>query len=81
MYNKPTSDIMPQIQILQNDVVYQNELKVSSLAGLKHLTKQLQISASMYPGRDIKMSHMVSYNLRPHFVANWNFQTHTTHWT
>ena len=72
MYNKTTSDIMPQIQILQNDVVYQNELKVSSLAGLQHLAKQMQILASMYPGRDIKMSHMVSYNLRPHVVANWN---------
>ena len=72
MYNKPISDIMPQIQILQNDVVYQNELKVSSLAGLQHLSKQMQILASMYPGRDIKMSHMVSYNLRPHVVANWN---------
>ena len=72
MYNKPTSDIMPQIQILQNDVVYQNELKVASLSGLQHLAKQMQILASMYPGRDIKMSHMVSYNLRPHVVANWN---------
>ena len=61
-----------QIQILQNDIVYENELKVSSLSGLQFLAKQMQVLASKYPGREIKMSHMVSYNLRPHVVANWN---------
>jgi hypothetical protein len=33
----------PQIQILQNDTVYKNELTVSSLAGLQHLAKQMQL--------------------------------------
>jgi hypothetical protein len=62
----------PQIQILQNDIVYKNELTVSSLAGLQYLAKQMQLLASAYPNREIKMSHMVSYNLRPHVVAHWN---------
>ena len=64
--------IQPQIQILQNDIVYKNELTVSSLAGLQYLAKQMQLLASAYPNREIKMSHMVSYNLRPHVVAHWN---------
>ena len=71
-YNKLASNAQPQIQILQNDIVYKNELTVSSLAGLQYLAKQMQLLASTYPNRDIKMSHMVSYNLRPHVVANWN---------
>ena len=33
-YNKLASNAHPQIQILQNDIVYKNELTVSSLAGL-----------------------------------------------
>ena len=59
----------PRIQILQNDIVYEKELKVSSLEGLQYLAKQMQLLASKYPGRDIKMAHMVAYNLRPHVVA------------
>jgi hypothetical protein len=71
-YNKLASNAQPQIQILQNDIVYKNELTVSSLAGLQYLAKQMQLLASAYPNREIKMSHMVAYNLRPHVVAHWN---------
>ena len=61
-----------QIQVLQSDIIYEKELKVSSLEGLQYLSKQLQILASKYPGRHIKTAHMVSYNLRPHILAAWN---------
>lgn len=44
-----------QIQILQNDVVYDKELKVSSLEGLQYLSRRMQILHSTYPNRDIKM--------------------------
>ena len=70
--DKQPSSQQPRIQILQNDIVYDKELKVSSLEGLQYLAKQMQLLASKYPGRDIKMAHMVAYNLRPHVVANWN---------
>ena len=60
------------IQVLQADIVYDKELKVSSLEGLQYLARQLQLLSSKYPGREIKMAHMVSYNLRPHVVASWN---------
>ena len=70
--DKQTSSQQPRIQILQNDIVYDKELKVSSLEGLQYLAIQMQLLASKYPGRDIKMAHMVAYNLRPHIVANWN---------
>lgn len=75
--SSPTDEMQPpsqqpRIQILQNDIVYEKELKVSSLEGLQYLAKQMQLLASKYPGRDIKMAHMVAYNLRPHVVANWN---------
>ena len=49
------------------------ELKISSLEGLQYLSKQMQILGSKYPGRDIKMSHMVSYSLRPHVIQAYNF--------
>ena len=60
------------IQVLQADIVYDKELKVSSFEGLQYLARQLQLLSSKYPGREIKMAHMVSYNLRPHVVASWN---------
>ena len=66
------TDSKTQIQILQNDVVYEKELKISSLEGLQYLSKQMQILGSKYPGRDIKMSHMVSYSLRPHVIQAYN---------
>ena len=62
----------PQIQILQADIVYEKELKVSSLEGLRYLAKQMQYLASKYPGREIKTAHMVSYTLRPFVIATWN---------
>ena len=68
----PTTDTKPNIQVLQADIVYDKELKVSSLEGLQYLARQLQLLSSKYPGREIKMAHMVSYNLRPHVLASWN---------
>jgi hypothetical protein len=68
----PTIDNKPQIQVLQADIVYDKELKVSSLEGLQYLARQLQLLSSKYPGREIKIAHMVSYNLRPHVLASWN---------
>jgi hypothetical protein len=66
----------PSIQVLQTDIVYDKELKVSSLEGLQYLAKQLQLLSSKYPGREIKLSHMVSFSLRPHVVAAWNSHCH-----
>jgi hypothetical protein len=66
------TDNKPNIQALQADIVYDKELKVSSLEGLQYLARQLQLLSSKYPGREIKIAHMVSYNLRPHVLASWN---------
>ena len=60
------------IQVLQADIVYDKELKVNSLEGLQYLARQLQLLSFKYPGRGIKMAHMVSYHLRPHVLASWN---------
>lgn len=60
------------IQVLQADIVYDKQLKVSSLEGLQYLAKQLAIYTSIYPGREIRIAHMVSYALRPHVIAAWN---------
>jgi hypothetical protein len=68
----PTTDNKPNIQVLQADIVYDEELKVISLEGLPYLARQLQLLSSKYPGREIKIAHMVSYNLRPHVLASWN---------
>ena len=64
--------VQRQIQVLKADIVYEKELKVSSLEGLQYLSKQLQILSSKYPGREIKTAHMVSFSLRPHVIAAWN---------
>ena len=37
------------------------------------MSKQMQILSSKYPGREIKMSHMVPYSLRPHVIQAYNF--------
>jgi hypothetical protein len=73
-----TSDAVPRpsIQVLQTDIVYDKELKVCSLEGMQYLAKQLQLLSSKYPGRDLKLSHMVSFSLRPHVVAAWNSHCH-----
>jgi hypothetical protein len=60
------------IQVLHADIVYEHQLKVSSLEGLQYLAKQLALYTSTYPGREIKLAHMVAYALRPHVVAAWN---------
>jgi hypothetical protein len=70
--DRPDMPTKPNIQVLQADIVYDKELKISSLEGLQYLSRQLQLLSSKYPGREIKMAHMVSYNLRPHVLASWN---------
>ena len=75
-FGTPDVESHPPIQVLQTDIVYEKELKVSSLEGMQYLAKQLQILSSKYPGRDLKLSHMVSYSLRPHVVAAWNSYCH-----
>jgi hypothetical protein len=61
-----------QIQVLQADIIYDKELKVSSLEGLQYLAKQMQLYTSKYPGREVKTAHMVAHSLRPHVIAAWN---------
>ena len=70
----PTNDTTyrPNIQVLQHDIVYDTELKVSSLAGLQYLSKQRQILATKYPNHQISLARMVSYNLRQHVLAAYN---------
>ena len=75
-FGTPDIESRPPIQVLQSDIVYEKELKVSSLEGMQYLAKQIQILSSKYPGRDLKLSHMVSYSLRPHVVAAWNSYCH-----
>ena len=70
--DKPDMPMKPDIQVLQADIVYDKELKMSSLEGLQYLSLQIQLLSSKYPGRDIKMAHMVWYNLHPHVLASWN---------
>ena len=74
--SKQDANAKPQIQVLQADIIYDRELKVSSLEGLQYLAKQIALLSSKYPGRDIKVAHMVSYNLRPHIIAAWNSFCH-----
>ena len=73
---KPDSNSRSQIQVLQADIIYDKELKVSSLEGLQYFAKQIALLSSKYPGREIRFAHMVSYNLRPHVVAAWNSHRH-----
>jgi hypothetical protein len=73
-FYKNDDNMRSQIQVLQADIVYNKdkELKVSSLEGLQYLAKQIALLSSIYPDRELKIAHMVSYNLRPHVVAAWN---------
>jgi hypothetical protein len=73
-FEKCDDNVRSQIQVLQADIVYNKdkELKVSSLEGLQYLAKQIALLSSIYPNRELKIAHMVSYNLRPHVVAAWN---------
>ena len=69
-YVNPT--VPPVIQVLQADITYDNQLKVTSLEGLTYLSKQLQLLLSRHPGRQIKIAHMVSIPLRQNIVSSWN---------
>ena len=60
------------IQVLHADIIYDKQLKVSSLEGLQYLSKQLAVYTSTYPGREIRIAHMVAFGLRPHVIAAWN---------
>ena len=68
---KTDPNIRSPIQVLQADIIYDKdrELKVSSLEGLQYLSKQVALLSLKYPNREIKVAHMVSYNLRPHVIA------------
>lgn len=75
-FGAPDATSRNSIQVLHNDIVYDKELKVSSLEGLQYLSKQFQLLTSKYPGREIKLCHMVAYSLRPHVIAAWNSHSH-----
>ena len=75
-FGAPDASSRNSIQVLHNDIVYDKELKVSSLEGLQYLSKQFQLLTSKYPGREIKLCHMVAYSLRPHVIAAWNSHSH-----
>ena len=73
MFSRPFTSTTPSvIQVLQAEIVYENQLKVTSLEDLTYLSKRLQLLLSRYPGGDIKTAHMVSVPLRQHVVASWN---------
>ena len=71
-YDKADTAVRSQIQVLQADIIYDTQLKVSSLEGLQFLAKQKALLSSRYPERELKIAHMVSINLRPHVIAAWN---------
>ena len=71
-FDKADNTVRPQIQVLQADIIYDKELKISSLEGLQYLAKQKAMLSSRYPERELKIAHMVSINLRPHVIAAWN---------
>ena len=73
-FDKNEDNVRSQIQVLQADIVYNKdkELKVSSPEGLHYLAKQIALLSSTYPNRELKITHMVSHNLRPHVIAAWN---------
>jgi hypothetical protein len=48
---KPDSNSRSQIQVLQADMIYDKELKVSSLEGLQYFAKQIALLSSKYPGK------------------------------
>ena len=62
----------PQIAFIQSQVVYDVELKVSSLSGLPFLFQQQQRLATKYPHSEILISHMVSFPLRRNVLATYN---------
>ena len=43
-----------------------------SLEGLQYLHKQKQILSSRYPNREVRLAHMISFNLRPVILSAYN---------
>ena len=70
--DQSTDNIKPQIAFIQSQVVYDVELKVSSLSGLRFLFQQQQRLATKYPHSEILISHMVSFPLRQNVLATYN---------
>ena len=70
--NNSQQTLKPQITFIQNQVVYDVELKVSSLAGLRFLFQQQQRLATKYPHCEILISHMVSFNLQKSVLSTYN---------
>lgn len=72
-FSRPAVQTTPSvIQVLQTEINYEHQLKVSSLEGLSYLSKQLQLLLSRHAGREIKIAHMVAIPLRQHIVSSWN---------
>ena len=69
LLNSAENTCKPTVQVLQHDIVYDTELKVSSLAGLQYLSRQRQILSTKYQNHQISLARMVSYNLRQHVLA------------
>ena len=73
----PEGEQQNNIQVLQADIVYEKdkELRVVSLEGLQYLHKQKQILSSRYPNREVRLAHMISFNLRPVILSAYNIAT------
>ena len=67
-------DLCNTDKVLQADIVYERdkELRVVSLEGLQYLYKQKQILSSRYPNREVRLAHMISFNLRPVILSAYN---------
>ena len=70
--DQSTDHIKPQIAFIQSQVVYDVELKVSSLSGLRFLFQQQQRLATKYPHSEILISHMASFPSRQNVLATYN---------
>ena len=70
--NQSTDHIKPHIAFTQSSVVYDVELKVSSLSGSCFLFQQQQCLTTKYPHSEILISHMVSFALRQNIFATYN---------
>ena len=70
--DQSTDHIKPQIAFIQSQGVYDVELKVSSLSGLRFLFQQQQRLATKYPQCEILISHMGSFLLRQNVLATYN---------
>ena len=70
----PEGEQQNNIQVLQADIAYEKdkEHRVVSLEGLQYLHKQKQILSSRYPNREVRLAHMISFNLRPVILSAYN---------